>query len=234
MAKKSSDRKMEIVQAARGLFYTQGYESVSVQQIIDAVGIAKGTFYHYFSSKEDLLDAMVDFMLDAMMPMLQAIKENPDLPATEKLKEVFASAKSWKQENVDMVFLMMKQLYREENILMRTKMNRKSLALIIPLFGDIIREGNKSREFSCEYPEESAEFIMAIAMGAAEIIVKQLQELDSGTGEAETLLNKIDRHFKAIDRAIERLVGLERDSLTVYGDVVSSNFIDAFMQGGKA
>ena len=138
MAKLASDRKMEIVQKARGLFYSQGYESVSVQQIIDEVGIAKGTFYHYFSSKEDLLDAMVDWMLSAMMPMLTTIKEDPHLSATEKLKELFASAKSWKQENLDVVILMMKQLYRDENILLRAKMNQKSVLRVIPLFGEII------------------------------------------------------------------------------------------------
>ena len=75
---------------------------------------------------------------------------------------------------------------------------------------------------------------MQIAIGASEIIIKQLLQLESGEREGETLLKELDRHFKALDRAIERLVGLEKESLLVYGDVVSSNFIKAFMEGGKA
>jgi AcrR family transcriptional regulator len=53
--KKPDVRKAEILKAARHLFQTKDYESTTMQDVINALGIAKGTIYYYFKSKEDLL-----------------------------------------------------------------------------------------------------------------------------------------------------------------------------------
>src|SRR5690242_21930048 len=48
-------RQQEIVEAAARVFHEKGYESTSIQDIADAVGILKGSLYYYITSKEDLL-----------------------------------------------------------------------------------------------------------------------------------------------------------------------------------
>lgn len=53
--RKGERRKQELVDAATALFYTRGYEETSVNDILDAVGCSKGSFYHHFESKMDLL-----------------------------------------------------------------------------------------------------------------------------------------------------------------------------------
>ena len=58
LSSRHDKRKNEIFDCAGELFYTEGYEKTSIQQIIDKLGIAKGTFYHYFSSKFDLLNQL--------------------------------------------------------------------------------------------------------------------------------------------------------------------------------
>ena len=60
IVKEHEERKNELLDAAQALFYQNGYETTSVAKIIDSVGIAKGTFYHYFKSKTDLLDQIVE------------------------------------------------------------------------------------------------------------------------------------------------------------------------------
>ena len=67
------DRRTEILSAAQELFFSKGYEATTVQEIIDAVGIAKGTFYHYFESKVDLLDALIASMTEQQLQNAQAI-----------------------------------------------------------------------------------------------------------------------------------------------------------------
>jgi AcrR family transcriptional regulator len=52
-------RRAELLDAAQKLFYAKGYEKTPVQDNIDRVGVAKGTFYHYFGSKVELLDELV-------------------------------------------------------------------------------------------------------------------------------------------------------------------------------
>ena len=43
---------------------SRGYDRFSIQDILDATGASKGAFYHYFDSKDALLDAIVDRMAD--------------------------------------------------------------------------------------------------------------------------------------------------------------------------
>ena len=56
--KKRSDTKGRIVDAAWKLFYDQGYENTTVEEIIAASGTSKGSFYHYFSGKDALLSSL--------------------------------------------------------------------------------------------------------------------------------------------------------------------------------
>lgn len=51
-------RRAEILQAASELFQEIGYESTSVDSIVRSAGIAKGTFYYYFKSKDEVLAAL--------------------------------------------------------------------------------------------------------------------------------------------------------------------------------
>ena len=57
-------RRNEILDVAQKQFYQKGYEQTAIRDVIDEVGIAKGTFYYYFNSKLDLLDAMIERMFD--------------------------------------------------------------------------------------------------------------------------------------------------------------------------
>ncbi|OYT42848.1 hypothetical protein B6U90_07700 [Thermoplasmatales archaeon ex4484_6] len=62
--KKHEERRTEIIETAVELFAQHGYDETSVNMIIDRIGIAKGTFYHYFSSKDELLEEIVDLMVE--------------------------------------------------------------------------------------------------------------------------------------------------------------------------
>ncbi|MGB6371054.1 MAG: TetR/AcrR family transcriptional regulator, partial [Atribacterota bacterium] len=55
--KKYDERRTEFLDTAQELFFTKGYEQTAVETIIKKMGLSKGTFYYYFKSKEDLLDA---------------------------------------------------------------------------------------------------------------------------------------------------------------------------------
>ena len=58
MAKRSSNTKSKIVKAAWDLFYKQGYENTTVDEIVEESGTSKGSFYHYFVSKDALLGSL--------------------------------------------------------------------------------------------------------------------------------------------------------------------------------
>ena len=60
IVKDPDERRGELIACAQKLFYSKGYESTSVRDIVDEAGVAKGTFYYYFESKQAVLEAMID------------------------------------------------------------------------------------------------------------------------------------------------------------------------------
>lgn len=66
--KKTRDRMIE---AADRLFYQQGFEETSFSHIADAVGVARGNFYHHFKSKDQILDAVICARMEATRQMLE-------------------------------------------------------------------------------------------------------------------------------------------------------------------
>lgn len=73
MERKSSKKtKSKIVEAAWKLFYDQGYENTTVEEIIDESGTSKGSFYHYFEGKDALLGSLA-YMFDEKYEELKKI-----------------------------------------------------------------------------------------------------------------------------------------------------------------
>ncbi len=61
MAKKSTrNTRGRIIDAAWKLFYRQGYDDTTVEEIIEESGTSRGSFYHYFQGKDDLLSTLAD------------------------------------------------------------------------------------------------------------------------------------------------------------------------------
>lgn len=71
----------EIVQAADGLFYRQGYEQTSFADIAKAVQISRGNFYYHFKSKDEILDAVIALRLVKTQKMLDQWQEEGAHPA---------------------------------------------------------------------------------------------------------------------------------------------------------
>lgn len=84
MAKKSSrNTKGRIISAAWKLFYQQGYEHTTVEDIVFDSQTSKGSFYHYFEGKDALLGTLA-YVFDEKYEELMAVMD-PDLGAAEKL-----------------------------------------------------------------------------------------------------------------------------------------------------
>lgn len=81
--KKTRNTKGRIVAAAWKLFYEQGYDDTTVEEIIEASGTSRGSFYHYFEGKDALLSSL-SYLFDEKYEELTETL-SPDTPAFEKL-----------------------------------------------------------------------------------------------------------------------------------------------------
>jgi AcrR family transcriptional regulator len=211
VVKEYDERYQEFVDVAQRLFYEHGYEQVSVRQIIDAVGVAKGTFYHYFDAKSDLLDALVNRSLGEALAILQPLVDDPTLDAITKFDEIFARLGSWKVASKDFYLNLMKVLYRDENLLLRTKMQRANMASLIPLLAQVIEEGVAEGLFAADSPTEAAEIVLNLGIALSESVIYTLL----ATEERAALLEPVMAKIHAYERSIERILRAPEGSLVL-------------------
>src|SRR4030095_16064773 len=113
-------RRNEILDAALQLVYTKGYVKMTIQDILDQLHMSKGAFYHYFDSKADVLDALVERMVvEQVEPLLLSIVRDPHLTALEKLQGYFGTAVRWKTAKKALMMELLKVWYSDENVLAR-------------------------------------------------------------------------------------------------------------------
>ncbi len=173
---------------AERLFYAQGYEQTSVQAIIDTVGVAKGTFYHYFDFQGGVVGCAGRALDREVMGSLQPILDDPALDAVAKFEQlVYHRSGSWKAENRAFLLEAMQVLYEDKNVLLRTKMQAEIIALATPLLARIIQQGTEEGRFTVVHVEETAEVVLAMSQAFSESTARMLlagERGESGAGKA--------------------------------------------------
>src|SRR5579864_4129663 len=114
-------RRNEILDVAGRLIYTKGYEQMTIQDILDGLQISKGAFYHYFDSKQALLEAIIERMQQEVEQILLPIVQDQELSALEKLDRFFATASSWKTARKDFFLALLRVWYTDDNAIVRQK-----------------------------------------------------------------------------------------------------------------
>src|SRR5210317_2206 len=89
--KKPEERRAEIIAAARELFDTQGYDETTMRHVMEKLGIAKGTIYHYFRSKEELLEVVVNETVDQIVAMLEQFMESVEGDALQIMQQLIGA-----------------------------------------------------------------------------------------------------------------------------------------------
>lgn len=210
--KKPNIRKNEILDTARKFFFRNGYDQTSIQDIIDDLGIAKGTFYHYFTSKTDLLNKLTDRTTNEIYSSLKPIVES-DMDAIEKFNKLFIAATAVKVANIDVMVIMLKVLFKDENTIIREKMYRNAVIKTTPLYTDIIKQGIKQGFFDTQFPEDTAEIIVQLGTRWNETICRiLLRKHDDPQELTQLLVNKI----KVYQDAIEGILGAPKGSIKIY------------------
>src|SRR5262249_13812530 len=134
-------RRDAFMDAAEQLFRTKGYHDTSIQAILDAVGASRGAFYHYFGSKGELLEAVIDRMVTNALAVASPVVSDPALTATQKLQALFLAVQQWKEVRADLLLGVLEAWTSDENALMREKYRRGVTAALVPLLSQIADQG---------------------------------------------------------------------------------------------
>ncbi len=196
VVKKASVRKNEILDVAERLFGTKGFDSTSTNDILNEIGIARGTLYYHFKSKEDILDAMIQRMTDGLVKKASGIAEKKTMPVLERLTLMMLAL----NVDNDLGHEIMEQVHKPQNALMHQKMQQRLLTGIIPIIASLIEEGTSQGICQTDYPAEVAEMTLLYSSTVFDVLTEHSEE-------------ERQKKITAFVYNLERLLGMERGSM---------------------
>ena len=158
--KDHEERKTEILDISEKLFLGNGYDDTSISDIISEAGIAKGTFYHYFDSKDHLLEELLDRTVAAIRSDLDEMVDSDDLDAVEKIIGISQYLRNFAQDKEKIV----DYIHEERNAHIHFKVEKKMTPALLKYYKQIIRQGIEEDLFHVDYPDETA--VTFFAMGS--------------------------------------------------------------------
>ena len=152
ISKNPEERKAEIMDASLELFAIKGYENTAVSDIVKKIGVAQGTFYYYFKTKEDIMHALINRFMTVHEDYIKTIDEDINLSLAEKVNGIlFTSTLHPKVADF---------LHHENNAWIHQKFLVKKINEMTPYLSRILAEGTKEGYFKVEHAQETAEFLL--------------------------------------------------------------------------
>jgi AcrR family transcriptional regulator len=190
-------RRDAILDAAQRLILSNGYERLTVQDVLEELQISKGAFYHYFDSKPAVVEALTERLVDDSERALAQVAEEPELGATAKLQRFFGEIVRWKSERQNLMVAMLPVWYAPDNISFRLLVDRATAARLAPLLSAIVRQGVDEHQFATAYPEHAGSIIVAVVQALQDAIAQQLL---TGTAKVKEVVATHGAHIEAIER----------------------------------
>lgn len=211
ISKDGEIRKQEFLQTALDLFSKRGYEDTSVQDIIDAVGVTKGSFYYYFKSKEDVVDDLLAGFRTDIHQILSGVLADESLDPRQKIVAMDARCLQHRLDNRDYFERIYSTLTSIGNAKLRHKLNDEGTKLILPLFRQAIVDGAEKGLFAIPVPEETAELYYILHSS----VLYRLSKLCYGLKAQPDGWANIEKLLTFYQDSLERLLGADRGSMNI-------------------
>lgn len=196
VVKEAEERRSEILDAAAELFGSKGYEQTSTGDILEKVGIARGTLYYHFKSKEDILDAVIERICDFYIAKAAKTAGETTVPLLKRLPMTVLAL------NVETKIghEIMEQVHKPQNALMHKKMQDYILDRVNPIITKLVEEGIEEGILKTDFPAEAVEMIVIYSNEAFDDINLR--------GEQE-----LQKKVAGFIYNVERLLGTEQGAL---------------------
>lgn len=201
---KSKQRKLEILKAAQELFNVRGFQDTSVDDIMKKAGAAKGVFYYYFKTKDQLLDALIEQNVAEAVRVASVIIENQSLNALQKLQYILIEEFKAGRTGSDPA----NHLHNIKKVDMHQRIIAGMVEKLSPVIAKVVEQGISEGLFKTEYTLEVTEIVLAGILFVTDLGIFKWS--------GEQYLRKI----KASEVLIEKALGLESGSLVILSDLL--------------
>jgi AcrR family transcriptional regulator len=207
-------RREAFVDAGLRLMQAKGYEQMSIQDVLDAVEASRGAFYHYFDSKQELLEAMVGRIADQALAVVAPVVEDPTLTAIAKLQRFFGGIAQFKTDRKALMLEFIKVWISDDNAIVREKVRRTITSRVAAVLGRIVEQGIAEGVFEIDSPGETATVLMMLMSGFQDTATELFLARKARTISYE----EAERSLSSFVHAFERILGARRGSIQVIDD----------------
>jgi TetR/AcrR family fatty acid metabolism transcriptional regulator len=187
------EKRRRILEAAVRAFARKGYHACRVGEIASEAGVAYGLVYHYFTSKDEILETIFRDTWTQMLTAIEAVEEE-GVPAAEQLRKVAAIVlRTWKRDP-DLVRVLVREVTRSPHIQREVEEIEQAYAAL----QRIVERGQNGGEFRTDVD----------ARLAALIVYGALEELLTSW-----VMGQLDDSDEEVDRAERAVVALVRDGI---------------------
>jgi AcrR family transcriptional regulator len=197
IVKEADERKNEIIDVADELFSSKGYDNTTISEIIEKAGIARGTVYYHFKSKEDIMDALIERYCTELFVSAEKIARDRSIPVLERFFRTLMTLSKNDGPKIT------NNLHQPQNALMHEKIQNAMFQGIPPILTEIVKDGIEEKLFDTPYPYETIE----MAVAHTNIV---FDNYSANLAEGE-LLTKV----KAFIYNLERLFGAKKGSFNM-------------------
>jgi len=194
-------RMTEILDAAERLFYERGYHETAISDIVKSIDVAQGTFYYYFKSKEEILDALLNRQISRVSSKLEKVVSAEDMTPLRKL-ELFLQTMLRTVHYKD--GLLFEFLFDDRYLHLLDKLSRQGKQLLMPLLLKIIEEGEQKKVFTVMNSQVALAFVGGILNCLMDAIYERLST------------DLLEQHVKMAMVLIEKAVGIPENSLHIH------------------
>jgi AcrR family transcriptional regulator len=161
-------RRQELVEAAVAVFSAKGVSAASVDDIVRAAGVAKGTFYLYFAAKDDAVNAVASSMVEGVADRIEAVATDPKRSPVERLLAFGAGVREVGDEPYERELI--EVFHRPENRVLHDRIGEVALARLAPMVASIIADGIEAGQFHRQDPRRAAAYVMACFGSLHEVV----------------------------------------------------------------
>lgn len=204
-------KREAFVDAGLRLMQAHGYERMSIQDVLEEVEASRGAFYHYFDSKQALLEAMVDRIADGALTAIAPVVDDPRLPAVEKLERFFGGIAQFKTERKALMLEFIKVWRSDDNAIVREKVRRALVDRVAAILARIVEQGIGEEVFNVESPGETAAVLMMLMTGFQDTAIELFLARQADTMSFDDAL----RRLSSFTHAFERILGARKGSIEI-------------------
>ena len=152
------EREARIIALAEKLFVKNGYDKTTVDQIVGEMGLAKGTYYYHFDSKEDLLIAVSDKLIFDTSARLLAVYNQKDEDIIWRIRNVLKTYHDDFYRNKDI----WRHVYHWRNEALYGRVAHTCSKRFTPILEDLLSEATTAGRLQIPHPHEIAESLLVL------------------------------------------------------------------------